>query len=94
MIGPAYARAHPEHTLSVGLLSTAAGRDDDDRAKLNAYIKQAKEENRALFIYDEVGKQVRWLQYALEKENIKNYYFMATGAKGYYKQMMSEFGIQ
>ena len=66
----------------------------DDRAKLNAYIKQAKEENRALFIYDEVGKQVRWLQYALEKENIKNYYFMATGAKGYYKQMMSEFGIQ
>lgn len=34
MIGPAYARAHPEHTLSVGLLSTAAGRSEEDRAKL------------------------------------------------------------
>lgn len=66
----------------------------DDRSKLNAYIKQAKEENRALFIYDEVGKQVRWLQYALEKQNVKNYYFMAKGAKGYYKQMLGEFGIK
>ena len=36
MIGPAYARAHPENTLSVGLLSTAAGRYDKDRAKLKA----------------------------------------------------------
>ena len=34
MIGPAYARTHPEHTLSVGLLSTAAGRSEEDRAKL------------------------------------------------------------
>ena len=34
MIEPAYARAHPEHTLSVGLLSTAAGRNEEDREKL------------------------------------------------------------
>ncbi len=34
MIGPAYARAHPDRVLSLGLLSTAAGRDEDDRAKL------------------------------------------------------------
>ena len=36
MIGPAYARAHPHRTLSVGLLSTAAGRNEEDRAKLRA----------------------------------------------------------
>ena len=36
MIGPAYARAYPDNTLSVGLLSTAAGRSVDDRAKLKA----------------------------------------------------------
>jgi 3-oxoadipate enol-lactonase len=36
MIGPAYARAYPQHTLSVGLLSTAAGRTEDDLAKLKA----------------------------------------------------------
>jgi 3-oxoadipate enol-lactonase len=44
MIGPAYALAHPEHTLSVGLLSTAAGRTDDDLAKLRA-VGQAMEHN-------------------------------------------------
>ncbi|MEM7291846.1 MAG: alpha/beta hydrolase [Pseudomonadota bacterium] len=38
MIGPAYARAYPEHCLSAGLLSTAAGRGEDDRIKLAAVI--------------------------------------------------------
>jgi 3-oxoadipate enol-lactonase len=34
MIGPAYAKTHPDKTLSVGLLSTAAGRTEEDRSKL------------------------------------------------------------
>ena len=38
MIGPAYARAHPERTLSLGLLSTAAGRSEEDRAKLSGVL--------------------------------------------------------
>ena len=44
MIGPAYARAYPEHCLSVGLLSTAAGRSADDSAKLKA-VGDAMEKN-------------------------------------------------
>ena len=44
MIGPGYARAYPERTLSVGLLSTAAGRTDEDRAKLRA-VGEAMERN-------------------------------------------------
>ncbi|UCH40675.1 MAG: alpha/beta fold hydrolase [Gammaproteobacteria bacterium] len=44
MIGPAYARACPERVLSVGLLSTAAGRSDEDRAKLRA-VGEAMEQN-------------------------------------------------
>ena len=36
MIGPAYARAHPDRCLSIALLSTAAGRSDEDFAKLRA----------------------------------------------------------
>ena len=44
MIGPAYARAYPDNTLSVGLLSTAAGRSADDRAKLKA-VGDAMERN-------------------------------------------------
>ena len=60
----------------------------DDQAKLNKYLKKAVNENRTLYIYDETGKQVRWLQYTLEQHNIKNYYFMKKGAKGFYKDMI------
>lgn len=55
--------------------------------KLHYYINKAKHTNKTIFIYDEVGKQVRWLQYALEKANVKNYYFMQKGATGYYDQL-------
>jgi rhodanese-related sulfurtransferase len=58
--------------------------------KVYDYIRKAKEKGKTLFIYDEVGKQVRWLQYALEREGVKDYYFMDKGATGYYK-MISQF---
>lgn len=43
-IGPRYAQRFPEQTLSVGLLSTAAGRTDEDNAKLAAVIKRMRDE--------------------------------------------------
>ena len=43
MIGPAYARAHPDRALTVGLLSTAAGRTEEDRAKLRGVIAAMEE---------------------------------------------------
>lgn len=60
----------------------------DDREKLNKYLQKAKNENKTLFIYDEAGKQVRWLQYTLERANIKKYYFMKKGAKGFFKEFI------
>lgn len=59
----------------------------DDRKKLNRFIEKAKREHKTLYIYDEVGKQVRWLQYALEKAGLKNYYFMERGARAYYEEL-------
>lgn len=59
----------------------------DQREKLQRYIQKAARSNKTLFIYDEVGKQVRWLQYALEKEGVKDYYFMHKGAHGYYETL-------
>jgi len=59
----------------------------DDRNKLFAYIRKAKLENKTLYFYDEVGKQVRWLQYALEEAGVKKYYFMEKGARAYYKML-------
>jgi rhodanese-related sulfurtransferase len=55
--------------------------------KLYGNIKRAHRKNKTIYIYDEVGKQVRWLQYALEKIGVKDYYFMEKGAKGYYKML-------
>ncbi|HUF43750.1 MAG TPA: alpha/beta hydrolase [Aestuariivirgaceae bacterium] len=43
MIAPAYARAFPDRVMSVGLLSTAAGRTDDDSAKVMTVIAAMKE---------------------------------------------------
>ena len=61
----------------------------DDKAKLAKFLEKAKSKNQTLFIYDEVGKQVRWLQYALEDMGIKQYYFMNKGAKAYYASISS-----
>jgi pimeloyl-ACP methyl ester carboxylesterase len=43
MIGPAYARAFPERVLSIELLSTAAGRSEDDSARLKSVFDSMKE---------------------------------------------------
>lgn len=43
MIGPAYARRHPEHVLSLGLWSTAAFRTEDDSAKVRAVVAAMRE---------------------------------------------------
>ena len=56
--------------------------------KITDFIKQAQAKKQPIYIYDEVGKQVRWLQYALENQNVKNYYFMEKGARGYLEAMI------
>lgn len=43
MIGPAYARAYPDRVLSLGLLSTAAGRTRDDSARVMAVVEAMEE---------------------------------------------------
>lgn len=43
MIGPAYARLYPERVLSLGLLSTAAFRTEDDSAKVQAVVSAMRE---------------------------------------------------
>lgn len=63
----------------------------DDTAKLAALIAQAKKEKRPLLIYDEAGKQVRWLMYFLEDQGATDYYFMKGGAKAHFKSMGADF---
>lgn len=59
----------------------------DEGEKLAEAFAKAKQEQRPIFIYDAVGKQVRWLQYTLEDVGVQEYYFMKGGAKAYYDWM-------
>jgi len=63
----------------------------DETEKLKAFISQAKKEQRPLYIYDEAGKQVRWLMYYLEDLGATDYFFMKGGAKAYFQGMSTEF---
>ncbi len=56
----------------------------DNREGINKIVEQAKREGKTLLIYDAVGRQVRWLQYQLERAGLKDYYFMKGGAQGYW----------
>jgi rhodanese-related sulfurtransferase len=62
-----------------------------DNDKMQRYIDLAKNQNKPLMIYDAVGKQVRWLQYYLEDQNLKSYYFMKGGAKSFFDNLLSEY---
>ena len=59
-----------------------------DMEKIKSLVRRAKQSNQTLLVYDKVGKQVRWFQYFLEKENVKNYYFMKGGSEHYFEQTL------
>lgn len=66
----------------------------DRTEELNKYIQLAKAQKRPLLIYDEAGKQVRWLQYRLERAGLKDYHFMQHGAKGFYDALILSSGYR
>ncbi|MCP4327234.1 MAG: alpha/beta fold hydrolase [Alphaproteobacteria bacterium] len=47
MIGPAYARRYPRRVLSLALLSTAAGRSEEDSARVRAVVRAMEEDGIA-----------------------------------------------
>lgn len=66
----------------------------DNTEKLNEYIRMTKDKGRALLVYDEAGKQVRWLQYRLEQAGLDEYYFMEGGAKAFYNALILSSGYR
>jgi len=59
----------------------AAGMDEP--RDLEQYVDLARNDGKTLLAYDEVGKQVRWLQYLLKKKGLKHYYFLKGGSNAY-----------
>lgn len=62
-----------------------------DEKKMGEIIASAVRKGETLFIYDEAGKQVRWLMYRLEQQGVKEYYFMKGGTEAFYRQMREDF---
>lgn len=56
-----------------------------DNSKLKQYIDEAKSQNKTLLVFDEVGKQVVWLQYYLEDQKVPSYYFLKGGVRALLK---------
>ncbi|HIJ22249.1 MAG: hypothetical protein HON68_07080 [Gammaproteobacteria bacterium] len=56
----------------------------DNRLKINIDILKRKlnkqyYQDKQLLIFDATGEQVRWLQYTLERQGYRNYYFLKGG---------------
>ena len=61
-----------------------------DTAEMDKFLAQAAKQGKAVYIYDEAGKQVRWLMYRIEEKGVKEYSFMKGGMKAYYKKLRKE----
>ncbi len=59
----------------------------DRYTKLLQVLKTAKQDGKALLIFDDHGHRTRMLQYTLRKLEIKDFYFMEGGAKAYYRMI-------
>ncbi len=50
------------------------------------FIEKKLEQDKTLLIFDQVGKQVRWLMYYLVNEGYTDYFFLDKGATGILKK--------
>lgn len=62
-----------------------------DEKKMGELMAEAASSGKSMYIYDEAGKQVRWLMYRLEQQGVKDYYFMGGGTNAFYKQLRNDF---
>lgn len=45
-----------------------------------SFVAKKANQDMTLLIFDQVGKQVKWLQYYLEEYGYENYHFLEGGA--------------
>ncbi len=58
-----------------------------DNQAIKRYVDKAKAENKKLFIYDESGHQIRWVQFFLRQEGFDDYYFLDGGYENYMRMI-------
>ena len=60
-----------------------------DIEALNRTLAEARRAGQTLYIFDQHGQQVRWLQYHLRERGIGDYYFLAGGMQRFYDEVMN-----
>lgn len=60
---------------------------DSRDEEIMAVVDQAIEENRTVFVIDDAGHQIRWVQHAFEERGLANYWFLDGGAVAVFESM-------
>lgn len=55
------------------------------------FLKRKRKQDKTLLIFDQVGKQVRWLQYHLKRYGYTDYYFLKGGATAVLEEQEYQF---
>jgi len=79
--------------MGMGLFIGAERQANLDDDSINQHIKSALATNKTMLIYDEAGKQVRWLMYRLEAAGVTDYKFMKGGTRSYFKSLKKHLNI-
>ena len=58
-----------------------------DNTRLADWVKKANADNLPMYFIDETGHQVQWLQYFLQSQEVKQYWFLKGGAKAFLESM-------
>lgn len=58
-----------------------------DMDKIKRFVQRAMLRGKTVMAYDNVGKQVRWLQYYFEQLKVPEYHFMCGGAKKFFETL-------
>ena len=66
----------------------------DDTKKISEAVAEAKKSKKTVLVYDKLGKQVRWFQYYLEQQGVKDYYFLDGGSDGYHEAKYGKSKLQ
>lgn len=60
---------------------------DNSDQQIMAVVDEAIAENRTVFVMDDAGHQIRWLQHAFEERGLNDYWFLDGGAVVIYESM-------
>lgn len=79
--------------MGMGLFVGAERQANLDDDSINTHIEKSLKDKKTMLIYDEAGKQVRWLMYRLEAKGLTDYKFMKGGTRSFFKTLKKDLKV-